>query len=66
MLRFREVHSKRPSSAGDPHEQFDDTKVLGFSSFLQKNMGLQSTVLGDQEQFLNQEKLSRTILDLLL
>ena len=55
MMRFREVHSKRPSSAGNPHEQFADTKVLAFSSFLQKNSGLQSTALGDQEQFLNQE-----------
>ena len=55
MVRFREVHSKRPSSAGNPHEQFADTKVLAFSSFLQKNSGLQSTVHGDQEQFLNQE-----------
>ena len=55
MVRFREVHSKCPSSAGHPHEQFADIKVLAFSSFLQKNSGLQSTVLGDQEQFLNQD-----------
>ena len=54
-VRFWEVHLKCPSSASNPHEQFSGTKVLAFSSFLQKNSGTRSTTLGVQEQFLNQE-----------
>jgi len=60
MVKLGESRSpfQRPSSTGNPHEQFVEHKVLAFLFLSPKKPGIESTMYMTQEPFLDQSKVA--------